>query len=93
MNRGIDYNDYLKRGIIMKKISLNSTKVGEVSKIYKIVTDSSIKRRLLDLGLTPGTKVETVLKNFGGNLVAYMIRGALIGIRDEDAKGILVEVI
>jgi len=76
----------------MKKTSLNNTKVGEVSRVYKIINNNSIKRRLLDIGLTPGTRVETVLKSFGGNLFAYMIRGALIAIRCEDAQGILVEV-
>lgn len=77
----------------MSKITLNNTKLGEKSKVLKIINDNSIKRRLLDMGLTHGTEVETVLKNYGGNLAAYMIRGALVAIRNEDAEGILVEVI
>lgn len=76
----------------MKKMSLNNTKVGQLSKVYKINKESLLKRRLLDIGFTTGTEVETVLSNFGGNLVAYMVRGALIAIRDEDAGHILVEV-
>ena len=77
----------------MNKITLNNTKIGQKSKVLKITNDNSIKRRLLDMGLTLGTEVETVLKNYEGNLVAYMIRGALIAIRNEDAEGILVEVL
>ena len=77
----------------MNKITLNNTKIGQKTKVLKIINDNSIKRRLLDMGLTPGTEVETVLKNYGGNLVAYMIRGALVAIRNEDAEGILVEVL
>ena len=76
----------------MNKISLNNTKIGQKSKIAKIINKSPIKRRLLDLGFTSGTEVETVLKNYGGNLIAYMVRGTLIAIRNEDAAGILVEV-
>ena len=33
------------------------------------------------------------LKNFSGNMYAYMVRGALIAIRNDDANEILVEVI
>lgn len=58
----------------------------------KNIIDSSIKRRLLDIGLTKGTEVEKIMKNYSGNLCAYVIRNAIIGIRNEDAEGIIVEV-
>jgi len=45
---------------------------------------------LLDIGLTPGTVIEKVMVNPGNNLIAYMIRGALIAIRNEDSSNILV---
>ena len=74
-------------------MSVENTKIGEKVIIKKVLNDNSIKRRLLDIGLTPGTIVERVLENFHGNLVAYMIRGALIAIRNEDAEKVMVEVI
>ncbi|MGN1000619.1 MAG: ferrous iron transport protein A [Bacilli bacterium] len=74
-------------------ISLVNTKIGEKVIVKKVLNENSIKRRLLDIGLTPGTVVERILENFHGNLVAYMIRGALIAIRNEDAEKIMVEVI
>ena len=58
--------------------------------IEKILSEGSIRRRLLDIGLSKGTMVYSTLKNPGGNLVAYMIRGALIAIRNDDTKNILV---
>ena len=45
------------------------------------------------MGLTPGTVVQKKLKNFSGNMYAYMVRGALIAIRNDDANEVLVEVI
>ena len=72
-------------------ISLKDLEVGQKAIVDKLEIDGSIKRRLLDIGLTPGTVVESTLSNPGGNLVAYMIRGALIAIRDDDAKKILIE--
>lgn len=75
----------------MKEMSLYDAPIGSRVVIKKVLTTGSIKRRLLDIGLTPGTVVESVYCNPGGNLIAYMIRGALIAIRDNDAKTILIE--
>ena len=77
----------------MREISLDKSKIGDILFVKRILIDNSRKRRLLDIGLTPGTRFEKVLENFDGNLVAYMIRGALIAIRNEDAKNIMVEVV
>lgn len=74
-------------------LSLENTRIGQKVRVKKVISNSSIKRRLLDIGLTPGTIIERVLENFSGNLVAYMIRGALIAIRNEDASEIVVEAI
>lgn len=77
----------------MRKMSLDNTKLGDLIIVKKILNESPIKRRLLDIGLTPGTQIEKILENYGKDLVAYMIRGALIAIRNEDAKNIIVEVL
>ena len=49
------------------------------------------RRRLLDLGLVPGTRVESELESASGDPVAYRIRGALIALRDDQARWILVD--
>ena len=72
----------------MKLSELNS---GEKAYIVSISGDSGISRRLLDIGLIPGTKVECVLVSPGQNPKAYMIRGAVIAIRNEDAFDIEIE--
>ena len=77
----------------MREISLDKSKIGDFLLVKRVLNNNSIKRRFLDIGLTSGTKIEKVLENFDGNLVAYMIRGALIAIRHEDAKNVIVEVI
>ena len=74
-------------------LSLENTRIGQKVRVKKVISNSSIKRRLLDIGLTPGTIIERVLENFSGNLSEYMIRGALIAIRNEDASEIVVEAI
>lgn len=49
------------------------------------------RRRLLDLGLVPGTRVKAELQSAGGDPVAFRIRGALIALRKDQARWILVD--
>jgi DtxR family Mn-dependent transcriptional regulator len=49
------------------------------------------RRRLLDLGLVPGTVVEAELASAGGDPVAYRIRGALIALRRDQSRWIQVD--
>jgi DtxR family Mn-dependent transcriptional regulator len=49
------------------------------------------RRRLLDLGLVPGTVVEPELEAAGGDPVAFRVRGALIALRKDQAHWILVD--
>ena len=49
------------------------------------------RRRLLDLGLVPGTEVEAELSSAGGDPVAYRIRGALIALRKDQSRWIQVD--
>ncbi len=49
------------------------------------------RRRLLDLGLVPGTLVEAEFSSAGGDPVAYRIRGALIALRRGQSRWIQVD--
>ncbi|HMK08221.1 MAG TPA: FeoA family protein, partial [Anaerolineales bacterium] len=43
------------------------------------------RRRMLDLGLLPGTTIEAVMASPTGDPTAYLIRDALIALRHEQA--------
>ncbi|GAB4252049.1 MAG: hypothetical protein Kow00109_27680 [Acidobacteriota bacterium] len=49
------------------------------------------RRRLLDLGLVPGTEVVVELRSPMGDPTAYRVRGAMIALRNDQAAQILVE--
>jgi DtxR family Mn-dependent transcriptional regulator len=49
------------------------------------------RRRLLDLGVVPGTPITAELHSAAGDPVAYLIRGALIALRKDQASWIQVE--
>lgn len=72
-------------------MKLSELKLGDNAYVVNISNKSCISRRLLDIGLIPGTKVECVLVSPAKNPKAYMIRGAVIAIRNEDAFDIDVK--
>lgn len=63
-------------------------KAGERVTIRRIdeALDPQLRRRLLDLGLTPGTTVEHTLTGTFGKIRAYLVRGAMIALRQEQAQ-------
>ena len=70
--------------------TLNMLLEGESATVSKLLMKGSMRRRLLDLGLCTGTKVKCVGESPCGNPKAYNIRGAVIAIRNEDSKKILI---
>lgn len=47
-------------------------------------------RRLMDIGMVQGTEVECLMKSPLGDPAAYLIKGAVIALRREDAGTVLV---
>lgn len=70
--------------------SLADLPIGERSHVAELNSTGTNRRRMLDLGLVPGTEIEAVLKSPSGGVAAYLIRGALIAIRREDAENIII---
>ncbi len=74
----------------MNKMSLDKLPINIVGKVNDIKCVEGIKRRLLDLGIIKGTKIEPVLLSPSGDPRAFSVRGTLIAIRKEDAENIEV---
>ena len=74
-------------------MTLNHIDIGNVAEIISIDGNENMKKRLLDLGMIPGTKVKAILSSGKKEFVAYMVRRTLIAIRKEDAMNIKVRVI
>lgn len=49
------------------------------------------RRRLMDLGILPGTKITNEMRSPSGDPTAYRIRGAVIALRQEQANLIFVK--
>jgi DtxR family Mn-dependent transcriptional regulator len=48
------------------------------------------RRRLMDLGFTPGARLEPALQTFAGDPRAYRVRGTLVALRQDQASHVLV---
>lgn len=72
------------------KRPLNRLRIGETARVSDLLSMGTMRRRLLDMGLVEGTRVECVQKSPAGDPAAYLIRGAVIAIRSEDSSRILV---
>jgi DtxR family Mn-dependent transcriptional regulator len=73
--------------------TLRDVEIGEPVVVVAVSSScqGTQRRRLLDLGVVPGTEIVPELRSASGDPVAYMIRGALIGLRREQAEWILVK--
>lgn len=72
--------------------TLNKISTGEFAVVLSVDTELSLKQRLYDIGLVPGTKVKVVHQSPAGNPRAYLVRGAVIALRNCDAEKISVRV-
>ena len=79
---------------VIPKISqpLNELKLGERARVVGISSTSRgvERRRLMDLGIVPGTIIRAEMKSPGGDPTAYLVRGALIALRKSQAKTIQI---
>jgi DtxR family Mn-dependent transcriptional regulator len=72
---------------------LTSLKIGEVGQVVSISprTRGVERRRLMDLGILPGTPIEIEMSSPSGNPKAYRIRGAVIALRQSQAEDIRIQ--
>ena len=66
-------------------------KVSQRARVTQLLVEGLTRRRLLDLGLLPGTEVKVLMKSPLGNPMAYEIRGSVLALRSEDASKIVVK--
>lgn len=72
-------------------LRLNEIPPGSSCRVVGLETQGPMRRRLLELGLVAGTKVECLGRPPLGDPSAYRVRGAVIALRARDCAGVLVE--
>lgn len=70
--------------------SLEKLEVGEKVVVKNLDKDSAVRRRLLDMGITPGVTVEVIGKAPMGDPIEILVRGYKLTLRKKEAQGILI---
>ena len=71
--------------------SMDRLPEGSAAMATELLTTGSMRRRLQDIGLIEGTRIECLLRSPAGDPAAYLIRGAVIALRAEDSSRVRVE--
>lgn len=70
--------------------TLNNMPDGSFVLVSKVMAEGPARKRLMDLGLVPGTRVEVIRRSPMGDPIAFKIRGAIIALRKEESSKVLV---
>lgn len=70
--------------------SLSQIKIGSACIVSALHLEGLLRRRMMDLGIIPGTAVQCILRGPSGDPTAYAVRGTTIALRKEDAAKINV---
>jgi DtxR family Mn-dependent transcriptional regulator len=83
----------LKIDQVQLGIPLNNLNPGERGRVVALSPRlrGADRRRMMDLGILPGTTIEVEMTSPSGDPTAYKVRGALIALRKEQARLIRVE--
>ncbi len=65
--------------------TLRNVKVGETAEVVKIHGTGALKRRIMDMGITKGTKIYVRKVAPLGDPVEITVRGYELSLRKEDA--------
>ena len=71
-------------------MNLEQLKLNQIGIIEEINCCNKTKRRLMDLGLVKGTNIKPILESPTKGIRAFLIRGTIMAIRDEDAKSVRI---
>lgn len=74
------------------QIRLDEFKIGQSGEVVRLNAEGKIRRRLFDMGITPGASV--ILRKVAplGDPIQVTIRGYELSLRKEEASAVVMEV-
>ena len=73
---------------MLESLSLDRLRVGQSAFVTRVEAEPAMRRRLLDLGLIPGTRVTCQGRSPAGDPAAYLVRGTVVALRARDAAAV-----
>jgi Fe2+ transport system protein FeoA len=71
--------------------TLDTLAPGESAVVLALHSEGLERRRMLDLGIVPGTVVYAEMRSPLGDPIAYRVRGAVVALRREQAQRVQIE--
>ena len=72
---------------------LSALEKGQTAVICALSASGAMRRRLMDIGIAPGAKIQPLFRSCWGEPTAYLIQDTVIALRREDADTVLVKLI
>jgi DtxR family Mn-dependent transcriptional regulator len=72
-------------------VRLSDLRPGESATVRDLECEGFGRRRLMDLGMTPGTRIDCLFVGLAPEPMAYRVRGAVIALRREQAAEIVID--
>jgi len=72
-------------------MTLNNLKAGMSGRVLTVGGQPALRRRLLDMGITPGTVITVKKAAPMGDPIELLLRGYVLSLRLEDAANITIE--
>jgi len=71
-------------------MNLAQTRIGQIVTVAHVAGEGSFRRRLMELGLVPGTRIEVIGVAPLGDPLELLVRGSSLSIRRAEAEGVSV---
>ncbi|GAA0071939.1 FeoA family protein [Clostridium sardiniense] len=71
-------------------MNLKEAEILSTVKVIDVKAEGDLRRRFFDLGIIEGTDIKVLYEGPFGDPKAYLIRGTVIAIREEDGEKIEV---
>lgn len=71
-------------------MTLADLRPGQIASVAHVGGEGSFRRRLMELGLVPGTRVELLGVAPLGDPLEFLLRGCSLSIRRAEANGVTV---
>lgn len=74
----------------MAEKTLKEFKTGESGTVRSVTATGALKRRLFDMGITPGTKIQMRKVAPLGDPIEVTVRGYELSLRKQEAENVLM---
>ena len=74
------------------EITADKLKTGQEGTVKSLACAGALRRRIIDMGITPGASMRLIKKAPLGDPLEFSVRGYELSVRKSEAREIMVEV-